>query len=267
MTINELYRYVLDVSNKDTQGLTFSPAQFNNILSFVNTELFQKVFEQVEASARQGGYKLSDMIFQTADLKNFIDTQELITGTIRTYGSWTINELDYPVGYKYPLAAMNGTQNVSIWSASKLAKARTSVLNQNFNEHPVAIEKDGCFEIIPGTISSIVLTFLRAPAAPYYDWCLSEYDEEIFMPVGSYIQYSAILDYYSLYEANSTLIERNVTHDSIGTLTPNPAAIYTSLTTELEWDELKHTVLANRVLEKLGVNLRAPEVTQYAMNQ
>jgi len=268
MTLDAIYQYVRDVSNKDVAGNAFSPDQFNNLLEFENLELFQTHFQKAKALAAKNEIPLADVLFDSSDLRNFIAESTIDTGAINTAGGLSRMRRTYPTDFEYPISLIADNKPVDIKSAMELTRIRSGVLNQNFNEHPVAVQIDGAFELYPNNLTTLLLIYLKTPTTPYYDYCLGvTSDTEIFMPVGSRVVYTLPHAQYNLYNSLGVLLEWNVTHSYFNNSFPTGGDTYTSLTVELEWDDLQHMIIANRILEKLGVNLRAPEVTQYAMTQ
>jgi hypothetical protein len=271
MTISEVFQYCQDVANKDVHGMPFGPDQFNNFIKFVNLELFQDAFAQSKVVSEQGGAKLSAVIFDTNDLKNFIKTA-VLTASTNTVGNLTVGRSAYPTDMEYPMMIWSNGKDVEIVSVYKLGRIRSSVINRDFSERPVAVQTDGYFEYYPNDATDLLLTYLKQPSVPYYDYCYDENDIPVFMPVGSQIRYSLVTGYYSLYqyqdaEPHLTLIQHNVTHPYFYNLAPTPSVIYYSLTIELEWDQTKHLYIAHKVLERMGINLRSPEVAQYAIQK
>lgn len=266
MTINEIYQYCQDVANKDMKGLAFTFGQFNNLIAFENIDLFQKAFTQAQALAKEKRVDLAEAIWSVSDLRNFIKTESLSprTGLV---GSLSVGRANYPSDFQYPIALMGDYRNVEILSISQLGRVRSGVLGRDLSTSPVAFCIDGAFEYYPNDLAVLALTYLKTPNEPYCDFCVSADDLPVFMPEDSYIVYIAPKGQYCLYESDGTLIEAGVTHTYFEGTAPSPSVSYTSLTTELEWDATRHIEIANRILEKVGVNMRSPEVTQYAVSQ
>ena len=263
MTIVELFQFCQNIVNKDVHGMPFGIDQFNNVLSFVNMSLYQDSYATSKTVAEQGGDKLANVLFQNNDLRNFIKNS-LITNTTTAIGGLTIGRSPYPSDMEYPMMMWASGRDVEIVSAYLLRRIRAGVINRDFAEHPVAVETDGYFELYPNDLTNLLLTYLKRPTKPYLDYCLDTGDVPVYMEVGSYVVYNLSLGYYNLYNQDGTLAKANVTHDYFTGSAPSPTVIYTSLTTELEWADTKHTHIANMILERMGVNLRSPEVAQWA---
>ena len=243
--------------------MPFGISQFNNVLSFVNMSLYQDLYSTSRTVAGQGGEKLSHILFQNNDLRNFVKNS-LITNTTTTIGGLTIGRSPYPTDMEYPMMLWSAGRDVEIVSAYLLGRIRAGVVNRDFSEHPVAVETDGYFELYPNDLTNLLLTYLKRPTTPYLDYCLDENDVPVYMETGSYIVYNLSLGYYNLYNSDGTLAKANVTHDYFAGSSPSPTVIYTSKTVELEWAATKHTHIANMILERMGVNLRSQEVTTWA---
>lgn len=263
MTIIELFKFCQNIVNKDVHGMPFGIDQFNNVLSFVNLSLYQDAYATSKMVAEQNGEKLSHVLFQNNDLRNFIKNA-IITNTTTTIGGLTIGRSPYPTDMEYAMMLWAAGKDVEIVSSYLLRRIRSSVINRDLSEHPYAVETDGYFELYPNDLTNLLLTYLKRPTTPYLDYCLDTNDVPVYMEVGSYIVYNLSLGYYNLYNSDGTLAKSNVTHDYFTGSAPSPTVTYTSLTVELEWADTKHTHLANMVLERMGINLRSADVTNWA---
>ena len=260
MTIQEIRQYCQDLSNKDSKGDGFTLLQFNNGLKFAVISRFEntwKLAQEISASEKR---PLAEVIFEMGDLRHFVKREELTMGSMGSIGGIVYNYLNYPEGFRYTIGMSANNIPVAVMRYALANNKRSGVLIGNLDENPVAFEGDGHFEIIPNDVEPIVLTYLRKPATPYYDYCLSSDDLETFMPVGSRVQWSKALAQWILYDENGKLMLQEVTRDDF----TDHNKVYTSQTIELDYEDTKHKEIADEVLAQLGVNLRAPEIVQYA---
>ena len=255
MTIDEGYRYCQDLSNKDSKGNGFSLQQFNNELKFVTTEKFQSYWKLAQNIAASQKKELAAVIFEMQDLSAFVKDAGV------SFPAGTVF-YTYPSDFRYTLGLILDDKPAEIRPYTQIGRFRRGVLNGNPLETPLAFEGSGRFEFIPNNIVDITLTYLRIPATPYYDYCLSSDDLEIFMPVGSYIDYVAVLGQYVLYTSSGSALEFNVTRDDLHT-----ALRYTSKTVELDWPDTVHAQIFNSIFEKLSVTMRNEHGMQFAQNQ
>lgn len=279
MTIDKIYSYVLDLWRKDHKGVVLPPAVFNNWIQFVSLGMYDEIFTQAESLAAQGNVDMSEVIFKMTVLGNFISDVALVP-TSGSVGGLNIAYVITPTNCKYPLGLQsvlplnNGVSRVvELRSPVLKTKYRGSALNGDIANVPVGFVENGRIEFIPNDLTDFILTYLRTPAVPYFDFCVSSSDQLVFMPVGSYINnepfptvtpgpgedpppspdfpVGTTLNLYQRVGAfGSTLIASDVIKEGITT------AIYWSITSELDWDETQHMKIANLVAEKLGINLR-----------
>ena len=254
MTISSIYQFDLDLYRKDHKGTVLPPDTFNNWIRFVVLNLFNGVVGQAESLAAQGNMDISDVIFKMTILGNFIKDSALIAAQ-DTIGGITIGYVVTPPDCKLPLGLMtlkpinNGIGNIVTKKSPLLkTKYRGSVLNGDVGNNPVYFVEDGRLEFIPNGLTDLILTYLRTPAAPYFDFCMSSSDQVIFMPAESYIQEVGAVNV--LYDKNNVILSSNVSKDTF-----TGTKLY-SLTVELDWDETQHEKIATLVAEKLGINLR-----------
>jgi hypothetical protein len=258
MTVDEIYRLVLDLYRKDHKGVVLPPSVFNNWLQFVSLDMFNGVLTQAEQLAAQGNINLSDVIFKMTILGNFIKDEPLlpVQGLV---GTTTIGYASTPDDCKIPLGLLANGNIVELKSPVLKVKYRGSATNGDLGANPVGFYEQQKIEFLPNDLDGLLLTYLRRPSVPYYDFCISSNDLPVFMPVGSIVKTHVYGDApeldpppavtpKSLYDNNGVLLQYDVT--------ANGAYPYLSKTTELDWDETQHQKLANLVAEKLGINLR-----------
>jgi len=247
VTINSIYAYVLDLWRKDHKGVVLPPPVFNNWIAFVSLDMFENIFTQAQQLAAQGNRDVSDVILKLGVFGNFVKdvnpnpAQQPIAGV-------NVGYIEIPTDFRYALGMIADGNIITIKSPTMKAKYRGAVVNGDIGNNPVAFVEDKIIEFLPNDLGKIVLIYLRKPAVPYYDYCMDSRDQQVFMPVGSICKKDDAL-ITNLYKSGGvTVITAGVTANG-----PLP---YTSLTTELDWDESQHTKIADQVAQKLGVNLR-----------
>jgi hypothetical protein len=255
MNILELYKSCQNLSNKDSKGNGFTIEMLNNELPIVSLEKFQSYWKLAQNIAASEKKDLAEVIFDLQNLSSFV--------AIENANDSKPEFIDYPADFRYSLSMVADNKPVDIRPYTEIGRFRRGFCSGNPDEKPLAFEGDGKFEMIPNDLKNIRLTYLRAPATPYYDFCLSADDLEIFMPEGSYVKYSLnMLEIFILYDSDGVLIESNVFREDFDILVR-----YNSKTIELDWPDVVHPQIANSVLERLGVNLRSPEIVQWTQAQ
>ena len=195
MTIDSVYRFDLDLYRKDHKGVVLPPDVFNNWIQFVSLNMFNGVVTQAESLAAQGNMDIADVIFKMTILGNFIKDLpiDVSQGTI---GNITVLLADIPPDCKLTLGMTVNGEIITKKSPVMKAKYRGSVLNGDLSNNPVYFVQDGKIEFLRNDLSTtgsngIILIYLRHPAVPYFDFCMSSSDQIIFMPAGSYIAAAA----------------------------------------------------------------------------
>ena len=95
--------------------------------------------------------------------------------------------------------------------------------------------------IYPNNITSAEFTYLRKPLTPVYDYYIDANANEVYLLTGT---------------------SHTLTTDETGSAGQTSGTV-TSLTVELDWDELFHVVFCNEVLSRVGINLKDGMVEQY----
>jgi len=207
---------------------------------------------------------LSEVIFSMGDLRSFIAIDALLSKAVGNINpTFTTVSVSYPPDYRYWLSMIANNIPVTIKPYSEIGTYRGGIVNGNPDESPVAFEGPSGFEIIPNDLDNISLTYLRNPAVPCYDYCISNDDLPIFMPVGSYIRGSMVLYIFILYDINGNVLAKDVMKEGLMHITDT----YASKTVELDWTDTMHESIALSILEKMGVNMRSPEIVQFTQSK
>jgi len=254
VTIATFIAYVYDLARKDGKGNVVSPQAIVNWLTYVMLDDFNNLLTQALTLAEQRQVALANVIFDIKDLRQFVKTDTLSLSMVTTGGINRIRAA-LPGDFKYELGCTAAMVNVELLSYTLLPKYRGSVLNDNPEESPKGFVGGGYVEFIPNNVDNVVFVYLRTPAKPYYDFCMDANDAEIFMPAGSGITLNSGTAKYELMDSDGNILNADVTKS--GATFP-----YTSLTVDLDWDEINHVRFANNVAHKLGINLHNTILTQ-----
>lgn len=262
MTIQEFYKHLQNLSNKDSKGNAFTIDMLNIEVKITVINKFQEYVKLAQNAAISQNKELADVIFDMQNLSSFVKLEDLIITNQGTLAGVSVCYADYPRDFGYSISFIADNKPGDIKPYSQISRYRRNTLC-NPDDKPLAFEGDGRYEFIPNDVSIVGLTYLRMPAEPYYDWCFGPGDLEIFMPVGSYVRCkTGKVNHFRLYNANGTVLESEVSRSDF-----DEAVIYYSKTVELDWPSTSHEQLANDVLQKLAVNLRSPEMVQYTQSK
>lgn len=95
------------------------------------------------------------------------------------------------------------------------------------------------------------------------DYYVDEEDNVVVIPSGAYLRETSVGGVYEVLtkdEPTSATLVENVTK-------PGGVAGYDSLTTELDWEARFHKSFADRILEKVGMNIQSMETVQFAKSK
>lgn len=235
MRLDTLRDYVNHVINKEQLGEPQSPKSYNTLLKVVNIEKFVDEYKE--------WLKTKDPNSPVIRFKKMKGDTQIVNGV-----------LALPEDYRYFISLLEDNEVykvVNIVSDEKLNDYRFGMLENT--ETPVGAIYPTEIKVYPKGTHNAELTYFRVPAEPYYDFCIDENDNEIYLPVGSQIR--LVNNVLNVYSAQNVLLYQNVTKEGI-------TAPYTSLSVELDWDETEHLGIANLILKYLGLNIRDQYVHQ-----
>ena len=224
MTINELYKFVQYVSNKEQRGF-IKPSEFDMLAKRAQLDLIKDRVGRSSSASKDEGYKVTSSLYD--------EINPLIMHVANA--SYSSNKWSLPADYLYFLDASlgeNGEENhfpVEIVGHGELMSRLQSRLVGPTIENPIGIMVNNGIKVwtlnannqvveATGTFYSLNLSYIRVPANP--NW--------------SYITVNDI----EVYEGASS--------------------------TELELTESTHMEVAHRILTYVGVNLREAEMVQYS---
>jgi len=258
MTLYQLFDLTSYIAGKFPQGAAFTPTRFNLLLQQVQSEYYDKCWrELVAASVNDTMY---DKVLSTTPLLPFKKTATL---TIATDGTATLpgDFADYITLYSVsdndPMAGVGVIRfrKIDIVNDELFNRRRGSVFTRA-GVQPFAKITDGGVTVVPNDIATTELDYLRTPATPYMDYCTYTDNPSavLFMPTGSAV-HADDAQILCLYSTAGALLYQGVLKD----------APLTSQTVELEWAPKDQWEFVYLILEKIGINLSAAQVTQYAM--
>jgi hypothetical protein len=259
MTLDEILKYCQFVLAQNQRGNSVSIPQYNILLKAVNIEMFSEEVQKV-VMASQAPPDVAREILLNNPLSKFTHPFTEIGTNI------TSVTLPTHLSRIWTAIATKGTTDImpiTIYTEQQAMSLKTSVLNVDFDRDAGGILRGNTLEIIGGGITQVDISYLGLPATPYYDYVIDTNDNVIYLEA-DYVLYGAGTDYYfniAIDNGSSmVVIYSNVYYSgAVGEL----GVTISPQTVELEWDERFHVMFANKILEKLGVNIRDPQVLQY----
>lgn len=249
MTLQEIRNYTELIANKHTTGRTLTEYEFNLAIDAVNTELFNSEYDKIVAMAERDDIAVNYLLNRSKILTPFKIRDSFISVTAGV-GSLPSDYFSWLGLYVY-----DGTsKNCEVVDEVEFNMALNNVYQMDVDEFPIVNIISGTIYVTPANSSTLGLTYLKIPTQPVYDYCIkTSTNSIIYMPVGSYLANTGIL-----YDSAGVIIESGVVNKN-GTI---PATQENSETVELEWDVDDHIMFANKVLVKMGINLRDMDLYQ-----
>lgn len=260
MTLEELRTYTNTIADKHRSGKTTTEAEFNNFIDVVNLEMFNAEYMKLVQTASDQNIPLHRLLFSSSSLKEF-----------KVYGhsvALTSGIGSLPSDYRHYLALKGQmiipgdivsykTRDVDIVSDGEFNSMINNVLFNDPAENPKGVTYGDSVKVVPTSMASLILNYVKVPDTPYYDYCVkSSTNQVIYMPIGSLISGG------DLYQPGDiiTILETGVVHLSGSTT-------YTSQSVELEWEDIWHPEFADRVLLKMGISVKDLEMYKMVQNE
>jgi len=233
MTLGELYSYIDYLTNKDQFGKQLSLENYKVLLTIVNSQYFRDEFQKIIPALTVNGDEEMLKIFNNSPLYRFLNSADLTLtaglGTLPTTLGSTLNGTAL-IGTSWKFARF-----VSIEEADR---RKYNILTPDLSEKPIFTQTPTGYQFTPKTIVSAKVNYLREVVNPYFDYCIDSDDKIIYMPVGSLITLTGVLQ-----DAAGNTLATDVTHIN------SPTLPYTSVSLEFDWDEVDKVVLSNKIIE------------------
>jgi hypothetical protein len=226
MNINEAYRFVQFISNKNQRG-NIKPDDFNLAAQRAQMDLFMQRYgnpTQYQYGSPKARVQWQDSRKVTDDLKEFLVEKQFILNE---------GKVSYPSDYSHLSSARgsfieNGENcgdspiidatNVDLVNDNELAYRLSSFIDSPSHRYPVLAFYDKYMQVYPKDMQTITLTYLRRPQSPLWAY----------------------------------------------TITNNNPVYNPTLSINFEMPEDTHNEICYRILSYLGINLRDGELSQYA---
>ncbi len=252
MNLGEIKQYCNFISNSDETGGDFKPDLFNMFIKVVNNEYYEQQYKNYFQAKIQG---INDLI-NSSPLRVFIIKEKTDGVGLGLY--------PLPVDFRYVLALsvnfLAGGSNiykpVEILESEQIDSRINDLLSPPIDEFPIGVILDDSIQVYPNATFHGKFIYLKNPAVPIYDYCISSDDEEIYMPPGYKIVY--VKSNTVLLDENGNIVAYDVTHST------SPPGTYNSISVELEWDTKEHQNIANLLVEKASAKDNEFIKVQYA---
>ena len=253
-SILDLVNYTAD---KEQAGLTLIPTDYNVVLKSINWELCN---DELDKLVKDSVTPISGVMINGSILNPFKKTGQLnpVNGSATLPDDYVRFMSFSQFGYNDPVKQVTVGQQyreITPVSPDQYARIQNNVYARP-DLHPVVKILGKSIYVIPYDIPLVNLDYIRTPLTPYYDYCQDSIGNAVYMPVGSVIHLNDS-NTPTLYDSIGNVIETPVTKDGI-------SYPYTSKTVELEWEERTYPIFVLRILSKVGVNLSAEQITNYA---
>jgi len=252
--IIKLVNFILD---KEWSGNTFTPDQFNTVISFVNEEVFSEEYTKLIGISIQAGE------LQSRELISLID-DSLLSPFKKLYNTTGAGSISIPSDYKKKLSAKiedaDGKIRYIEWVSEMEMQRRAAIISRkNPFEYPYGLIREPVMVWVPKTVVDIDFIYLRQPLTPFIDWAVSNTTgDTILLEPGWYITNDT--GTINIRNAGNTIIYSDVTY-----YTSVPAGTgVLARSIDPEYDQMYYIMLVNRILEKAGVRINDQAVVQYS---
>lgn len=232
MNNGRLWDIVHSILKKESKGNTITPDRFTFLLQQCHYEYYNQQYEKFA-----GSQTITD------SMRPFVVTDESVTFTT---GNATVASLDNT--YKHLIGARVTSGDVAIdivpphvwnmWIGDAVMKGTTT--------YPIMTLDETNLKIYPTSITTAKVSYLKAADnEPFFDYYIdANYD----------VQY--LTEGQSAYTLKTSEVYRDGT----------TSGDVTSISYDLEWEDMDKVNIISMLLEKIGVSLQAPDVAQYAMS-
>lgn len=244
----DIYKYVFERLGNEDFGDPINIEQFERDLNIYSIEYMRestRLFEEgKEVSTSLAPFKVSE------------ESQATTAAGILLYS--TLSETYYRLTGVY---YNDGTSDITIDEITDLEYHNRlgDALTKPTASHPVLMLDETSIIFKPSAAfnaETVFVSYLKKPSEPIFDYCYDADDNLLYMEVGWTINGSN-----ELRDASNNLIASGVTHPD------SPALPYTSTSVELEWTDNDKIVIANKILQANGVELKDQVPVQYAQQQ
>jgi hypothetical protein len=181
MTIDEAYSLCKYVANKDQNGNTFKPAQFNMLAKVAQMDFISKRLGNVKLIGQSGstpfGYQSNRKVHE--------DLRPLVYGPVGIHIQPNTGLFTYPYGYIWP-DAVHKLDWTPIWEVAtdEYPHVKKSTVIPPSSDYPVVVHRGAYGYIDPYTIGMFGMSYVKMPADPIWNYTVVN-NEEVYNPIGS----------------------------------------------------------------------------------
>jgi hypothetical protein len=181
MSIDEAYRLINFIANKEQSGNTFNPGQFNTLAKVAQLDFISKRLGNLKmlgpVSVPQFGYKSNRKVDE--------DLRPLVYGPITIPITVNTGLFSYPAGYMWPDAIhKNDFSQIYEVQSDEYPAVKHSTVVPPTSDYPVVVHRGAYGFIDPYSIGSFGMSYVKAPADPV--WGFTEVDGvEVYNPATS----------------------------------------------------------------------------------
>jgi hypothetical protein len=239
MTLDQIRNYINFICTKENRGGTFTPKQINVIFPAASIDMFNKKIEKAQIFAIQNKIALNEVLDSIIELRDFISTIEL---TLNDFGGHSSLPNDFAYWSSLTTIYNGSTKKIELLSTNEFDARKSNILALEIDKYPICRLISGGVEFLPNNMPNIgEFTYYRIPVTPVYDYYVDVNKNEIYLSPES----SHTLGTGEIGSAGQT------------------SGLVTSLTVELDWSPLYHISFCNEVLQKVGINLKDQQISQY----
>jgi hypothetical protein len=182
MTIDEAYRFINYVANKEQRGV-IKPADFNLLIANAQIELVSKRVGNVKAlndrAIPQFGYKINRKLLE--------DLRTLLTQTTQAIAS--DGYLTYPSDYFYiDSIYKEDFTEIRIVNSDEYPKIKKSIIVPPTTDYPVAVPFNDKVLVDPLASQNCKFNYIKYPTTPV--WAYTEVDGQPVYDAGNSVQLS-----------------------------------------------------------------------------
>jgi len=165
MNLDEGYRFLNFVANKEDLGKTMQVREYNTNLESASLDYWNVEYQKLRAYARENGMLEFQIVEIGEPLRPFLDYHNALT--IPATGKMPTPPLF--ASARSLRGLVDGLpREILIISAQKMNKRLTNALEDNLYYKPACLLFADFIHIYPKTMTEIVMTYLRKPRKPYY---------------------------------------------------------------------------------------------------
>lgn len=175
LSVDKVYQFVNFIANKE-QGVSYlSPDQYNLSARYGFLEFIQDKYRVFESTQN-----ITDML-------DDIKAQTFISSTTNTF-SMPDDYMHFDAAYYAYKYVSNGEQNtkyadIAVMSSAQVNWRRQSEFEQPTELFPVAYFVDNQMVVLPKTITSITLNYIRTPLIPFWNYVITS-GEPVYAATG-----------------------------------------------------------------------------------